>query len=51
VIDEVRPHMITAGSPSSSKGAYTFYERPSTYFKGATYAGTPGTYAGKEVPA
>ena len=50
VIDEVRPHMRTVSLPLSSKGAYAFYERPSTYFKDATYAGTPGTYAGKEVP-
>lgn len=42
--------MKTVSSPLSSRGSYTFYERPSTYFKGAAYAGTPGTYAGKEVP-
>lgn len=50
VIDEIRPHMRTVSSPLSSKRAYTWFERPSTYFKDATYAGTPGTYAGKEVP-
>lgn len=50
IIDEIRPHMKTVSSPLSSRGSYTFYERPSTYFKGAAYAGTPGTYAGKEVP-
>lgn len=50
VIDEIRPHMRTVDSPLSSKGAYTWFERPSTYFKGASYAGTPGTYVGKEVP-
>ena len=32
------------------KTSYRFFERPSTYFKDATYAGIPGTYAGKEVP-
>lgn len=50
VIDEIRPHMRTVSSPLSYKRAYTFFERPSTYFKDATYAGTPGAYAGKEVP-
>lgn len=35
---------------NSSNTSYAFFERPSTYFKNATYAGTPGTYAGKEVP-
>jgi hypothetical protein len=43
--------MRTVSSSLSPKGSYTFFERPSTYFKDATYSGTPGTYAGKEVPA
>lgn len=44
------PHHITFAPQPSKKGSYAFFERPSTYFKNATYAGTPGTYAGKEVP-
>jgi hypothetical protein len=36
--------------PILGKG-HSLFERPSTYFKDATYAGIPGTYAGKEVPA
>jgi hypothetical protein len=33
------------------KGMFTFYERPQTPFKTAKYAGSPGTYNGKTVPA
>lgn len=43
-------HRTTFTPAQQPGGRYTFYERPSTYFKDATYAGTPGTYAKKEVP-
>lgn len=36
--------------PVSGNTSYKFFEKPSTYFKDATYAGNPRTYAGKEVP-
>lgn len=41
---------LVVSPAQSSKGTYTLFERPSTYFKDAAYAGKPGTYAGKEVP-
>lgn len=41
--------IFSFNKPELNRG-YRSFERPSTYFKDATYAGTPGTYAGKEVP-
>lgn len=41
--------IFSFNKPELNRG-YRSFERPSTYFKDATYAGTPGTYNGKEVP-
>lgn len=49
-ITETGKNTISTAQRLIPKETHIVYEKPSTYFKDATYAGTPGTYAGKEVP-